>query len=80
VIAFGVDNLKSAYCRPIRNSIWTIRARRSASDQKINARSDLRLAIPAETTLSFLKDTKGILMWSLHSRKGVSFTARRIVG
>jgi hypothetical protein len=43
----------------------TIRARRSAPDQRINARSDLRLAIPAETALSFLKDTKGMLTWSL---------------
>jgi hypothetical protein len=43
----------------------TIRARRSASNQKINARSDLQLAIPAETALSFLKDTKGMLTWSL---------------
>jgi DNA-binding transcriptional regulator YhcF (GntR family) len=42
-----------------------IRSRRSASDQKINARTDLRPAIPAETALSFLKDTKGILTWSL---------------
>jgi DNA-binding transcriptional regulator YhcF (GntR family) len=42
-----------------------IRSRPSASDQKINARTDLRPAIPAETALSFLKDTKGILTWSL---------------
>jgi hypothetical protein len=42
-----------------------IRSRRSASDQKINARTDLRPAIPAETALSFLKDTKGMLTWSL---------------
>jgi hypothetical protein len=43
----------------------TIRSRRSALNQKIKARSDLRQAIPAETALSFLKDTKGMLTWSL---------------
>jgi len=43
----------------------TIHSRRSASNQKINARSDLRQAIPAETALSFLRDTKGMLTWSL---------------
>jgi DNA-binding transcriptional regulator YhcF (GntR family) len=41
------------------------RSRRSASDQKINSRTDLRPAIPAEIALNFLKDTKGTLTWSL---------------
>jgi hypothetical protein len=65
VIAYAADNLTHAHCRLIRNSILAIRSRRSASDQKINARTELRPAIPAETALSFLKDTKGMLTWSL---------------
>lgn len=55
----------------------TNRSRRSSSDQKINARSDLRPAIPAETALSFLKDTKGMLTWSLRDLSDTLKISRR---
>jgi hypothetical protein len=55
----------------------TIRVHRSASDQKINARSELRPTIPAETALSFLKDTKGMLTWSLRDLADTLKISRR---